>query len=47
MVSFQLFKRLKGVDASVLRWFGHIERMDNDRILKRRCVGSRLVPRPW
>ena len=23
------------VDRNVLRWFGHVERMDNDRLLKR------------
>ena len=27
----------KRVDESVLRWFGHIERMENDRIFKREC----------
>ena len=40
----------EGVDESVLRWVGHIERMENDRIAKRvyvgGCVGSRLVGRP-
>ena len=44
-------KRVDGmVDESVLRWFGYIERMANDRIAKRvyvrECVGSRLVDRP-
>ena len=38
---------MKGVDESVLHWFGHIERMKNDRIAKRMyigvCVGSGLV----
>ena len=33
----------KGVNEriyeSVLRWFGHIEKMDNDRIAKRVCLG--------
>ena len=28
----------KGVDESVLRWFGHIERMEKDRIAKRLWV---------
>ena len=32
---------------SILKWFGHIERMGNDRHAKRvyveECVGSRLV----
>ena len=45
----------KGVDArfdeSVLRWFDHIERMENDRITKRVnggvCVSSRLVDLQW
>ena len=23
------------VDRNVLRWFGHVERMDNDQLLKR------------
>ena len=39
----------KGVDESVLRWFGRIQRMENDRIVKKvyvgECVGSRLVGR--
>ena len=34
-------------DKSVLQWFSHIERMENDMIVKRihmgACVGSRLV----
>ena len=25
----------KSIDESVLRWFGHVERMENDRIAKR------------
>ena len=37
----------KRVDESVLRWFGRIERMENDKIAKRgyvgECVGNRLV----
>ena len=28
----------KGMDESVLRWFGHIEKIGNDRIVKRVCV---------
>ena len=36
----------KGVDEmieeSVLRWFGHIERIGNDRIVERAHVGSGL-----
>ena len=27
----------KGVDESILHWFGHIERMENDRMAKRVC----------
>ena len=26
------------IDESVLRWFGHVERMENDRIAMRVCV---------
>ena len=37
------------IDEGVLRWFGHVERMENDRIAKRvyvgECAGSRLVSR--
>ena len=33
--------------GSVLRWFGHFERKENDMIVKRVCVGSRLLGRPW
>ena len=39
------------IDEGVLRWFGHIERMENDRIAKRVCVGEcasiRSVDRLW
>ena len=39
------------IDKSVFRWFGHIERMGNDRNAKGvhagECVGSRLVGLPW
>ena len=35
------------IDEGVLRWFGHVERMENDRIAKRvyvrQCAGSRSV----
>ena len=27
------------IDEGVLRWFGHVERMENDRITKRMCIG--------
>ena len=30
----------KGFDENVVRWFGHIERMENDRIAKRVYVGE-------
>ena len=44
----------KGVDEKIkegiLRWFGHVERMENDRILKRfyvgECAVSHSVGRP-
>ena len=40
----------EGVDESVLRCFGHVERMENDRIAKRvylgECLGSCLVGGP-
>ena len=38
------------IDKGVLRWFGHVERMENDRIAKRIyvgvCAGSLSVGRP-
>ena len=38
------------IDEGVLRWFGHVERMERDRIAKRvyvrECAGSRSVGRP-
>ena len=38
------------IDEGVLRWFGHVERMERDRINKRayvgHCAGSRSVGRP-
>ena len=32
----------KGVDESILCLFGHIERMENDRIAKRVYMGERV-----
>ena len=38
------------IDEGVLRWFGHVESMERDRIAKRvyvgECAGSRSVGRP-
>ena len=38
------------IDESVLRWFGHVERMDKKRITERvyigECAGSHSVSRP-
>ena len=38
------------IDKGVLRWFGHVDRMEKDRIAKRvyegECAGSRSVSRP-
>ena len=38
------------MDEGVLRWFGHVERMENNRIAKGvyvgECAGSRSVGRP-
>ena len=38
------------IDEGVLQWFGHVERMDMDRIAKRvyvgECAGSHSVGRP-
>ena len=40
----------KKIDEGVLRWFGHVERMETERIAKRayvgECAGSRSVGRP-
>ena len=37
-------------EGGVLRWFGHLERMENNTIAKRvnvgECAGIRLVGRP-
>ena len=39
------------IDEGVLRWFGHVERIENDRIAKRvyagECAGSCSVGRLW
>ena len=39
------------IDEGVLRWFGHMERMEKDRIAKRvyvgECGGSHSVGRAW
>ena len=41
----ELCRVVKGVDESVLCWYGHIERMENDKIARRVylgiCVGSK------
>ena len=38
------------IDEGVLRWFGHVEVMENDRVANRidvgECAGSRSVGRP-
>ena len=38
------------IDEGVLRWFGHVERMERDIIAKRvyvgECAGSRSVGKP-
>ena len=40
----------KRIDEDFLLWFGHVERMENDRIAKRvyvvECVHNRSVGRP-
>ena len=35
------------IDEGVLRWFGHPERKDNDRIAKRSMKESVLVVAQW
>ena len=41
----------KGLDEGILRWFGHVDRMERDRIAKRvylgECAGSFSVGRLW
>ena len=45
----QLYGVTKGADEKIDEWFGHVERMENDRIVKRiyvgDCAGSYLVGR--
>ena len=40
----------ENIDEGVFRWFGHVERMENDRIARRvfvgKYAGSRSVGRP-
>ena len=40
----------ENIDKGVLRWFGHMERMENNKIAKRvyvgECAGSRSGGRP-
>ena len=39
------------IEKVILRWFGHVEGMENDRIAKRvyvgECSGSRSMGNPW
>ena len=50
----ELYRITKGVDdridEGVLQWFGHVERMERDRIAKRlyigKCAGSHSVGGP-
>src|SRR5678816_4381205 len=39
----------KEINKSTLRWFGHVERMDDSRLVRRmysgECVGNRLAER--
>ena len=41
----------EGIDEGIIQWFGHVERMEMDRIARRvyvgECVGSHSVGRPW
>jgi hypothetical protein len=41
---------IERINESMLRWFGHVERMDGNRLVKRmyssECVGNRPVGRP-
>ena len=45
----ELYRVMKEVDERVLRWFSHVERMENDMIAMRvyvgECAGSCLVVR--
>ena len=40
----------ESIDEGVLQWFGHVKRMENDRIAKRvyagECSGSHAMDRP-
>ena len=40
----------ESIDESIIRWFGHVERMERDRVAKSvyigECAGSRSVGRP-
>ena len=36
----ELGKVTEGVDEGIPGWFGHVERMENDRIVKRFYVGE-------
>ena len=38
--------RVERIDECVLRWFGHMKKMEKDRIPKRVYAGSRSVGRP-
>ena len=39
------------INECMLQWFGHVEKMERDRITKRvsvgECAGSRSVDGPW
>ena len=39
------------IDEGIQLWFGHVERMERDRVVKRvhvgECAGSHSVGRPW
>ena len=39
------------IDECILQWFGHVQRMENNRITKifyvGKCAGSRSMGRPW
>src|SRR5678816_4329528 len=46
----ELYGMKKGINESMFRWLGHVERMDDSRLVKRmysgECVGNRLAGRP-